>query len=121
MDEKDFENCLERALKEIPDNFRKYLDNVIISWDNEPDSDILHKMGSGTLFGLYQGVPLPERNTAYNMILPDKITIFKKPIERHFKSKSEIIKQIKRTLIHELGHYFGLSEIEIRNAMNDWK
>jgi predicted Zn-dependent protease with MMP-like domain len=111
-----FERLVEQALATVPRRFRDALRNVAIVVEDEPPPDVLEEMGiepPDTLFGLYHGTPLPEREWAYGNALPDTISIYRRPIEEACETEEEMIRTIGETLIHELGHYFGLSEAEI--------
>ncbi|MDQ7822427.1 MAG: metallopeptidase family protein [Candidatus Eremiobacteraeota bacterium] len=117
MEQRRFEHYIAQALRQLPEEFSRALDNVEITWDDKPSPSLVRKMGGGFIFGLYEGVPLTRRDQGYSLALPDKITIYKNPIEQVYRSEKEIIEEIRRTVIHELGHHFGLSEQEIREAM----
>jgi predicted Zn-dependent protease with MMP-like domain len=113
---RDFEKLVEHALETIPRDFRDAIRNMAIVIEDEPSDDLLDEMGiepEGTLLGLYQGIPLPERPWAEGNTLPDRVTLFQGPIEDVGEEERDIVKVIGETLIHELGHYFGLSEEEI--------
>lgn len=116
MTRKRFEKLVERALRTIPRRFRDAMANVAVVVEDEPSVDLLDDMEiepGETLFGLYQGTPLPERGWTYGNTLPDRVTIFQRPIEDECDDDEEIVKTIGETVIHEFGHYFGLSEEEI--------
>jgi predicted Zn-dependent protease with MMP-like domain len=116
MTRKQFERLVEEALQTIPRRFRREMQNVAVIVEDAPSADLLEDMGidpPDTLFGLYQGVPLTERSWSYSSTLPDRIVIFQHPIEDACESDDEIIVAIGETVIHEFGHYFGLSEEEI--------
>ena len=116
MRRRDFEKLVEHALETIPRDFRDAIRNMAIVIEDEPSDDLLDEMGiepEGTLLGLYQGIPLPERPWAQGNTLPDRVTLFQGPIEDVGEEERDIVKVIGETLIHELGHYFGLSEKEI--------
>lgn len=116
MTRKRFEKLVERALRTIPRRFRDAMANVAVVVEDEPSVDLLDDMEiepGETLFGLYQGTPLPERGWTYDNTLPDRVTIFQRPIEDECDDDEEIVKTIGETVIHEFGHYFGLSEEEI--------
>lgn len=108
------------ALDDLPKKFAKRIENVEIVVEDEPSSSQLRQLGLDprreTLFGLYQGVPLSQRGTSYGMTLPDKITIFYRPLVRTFHSPDAIRREVTRTVVHEVGHYFGLDDDEIRSA-----
>jgi predicted Zn-dependent protease with MMP-like domain len=111
-----FTRLVEEALTEIPPRFRREMKNVAVVVEDEPSQDILDDLEveeGDTLFGLYQGTPLPERQWAHGNQLPDRISIYQKPIEEACEDTEDIIVCIAETVIHEFGHYFGLSEEEI--------
>jgi predicted Zn-dependent protease with MMP-like domain len=107
----DFYELVERAVDGLPPELSRLLDNVAIVVDEWPDySTPLVSSGPGeTLYGLYEGVPLTERGAGYYGVLPDKITIFRGPLERDF-AKDELEKQVRITVVHEIAHYFGFDE-----------
>ena len=111
-----FEKLVERALRTIPRRFRDAMTNVAVVVEDEPSPALLDEMEidpGETLFGLYQGTPLPERSWGHGNTLPDRVTIYQRPIEDECDTDDEIVKTIGETVIHEFGHYFGLSEEEI--------
>jgi predicted Zn-dependent protease with MMP-like domain len=111
-----FERLVAEAVELIPPHFRREIRNLALVVEDEPSEDLLEEMEiepPDTLYGLYQGVPLPERGWAHGNTLPDQITIFQRPIEEDCEGEDEIRVAIGETLIHEVGHYFGLSEEEI--------
>ncbi|MCL5036631.1 MAG: metallopeptidase family protein [Chloroflexi bacterium] len=113
MDEKSFDHAVKRALRELPDEFRKLIDNVEIDVRDEPDAEMKKKLAPrGELLGLYQGVPLVQRGIYYSS-MPDRVLLFRGPIHRICRDQDEVVMQIKATLIHEIGHYFGLKENEM--------
>lgn len=107
----DFYELVERALDGLPPELSALLDNVAIVVDDWPDySTPLVSGGPGeTLYGLYEGVPLTERSAGYYGFLPDKITIFRGPLERDFATE-ELEEQVRITVVHEIAHYFGFDE-----------
>ena len=117
MRRREFEKLVEEALGTIPANFRDAIANMAIVVEDEPSDDLLEAVGidpPDTLLGLYQGTPLPERSATHGNNLPDVVTLFQGPIEDEAEGDPEqIVYEIGETLIHELGHYFGLSEEEI--------
>lgn len=117
-----FESIVAEVLETIPDTFRKELDNVAITVELWPSIEDLKSIRShpGTLlFGLYRGVPKTKRGLYYSAVLPDKITIFAGPILSISQSSEELKEQIRKTVIHEIGHYFGMSEEDIRKAFEN--
>ena len=107
----DFYDLVERALDGLPPELSRLLDNVAIVVDEWPEySTPLVSDGQGeTLYGLYEGVPLTERGAGYYGVLPDKITIFRGPLERDFRT-AELEEQVRITVVHEIAHYFGFDE-----------
>jgi predicted Zn-dependent protease with MMP-like domain len=111
-----FEQLVADALSGIPRRFRAAMTNIVISVEDEPSRALLREMEiepPDTLFGLYQGTPLTERRWDYGNSLPDRILLFQGPHERDAEDRDDLIASISETLIHEIGHYFGLSEEEI--------
>lgn len=111
-----FKGLVEEALDEIPPRFRAEMKNVAVIVEDEPPQHILDEMeidADDTLFGLYQGIPLPERRWDYGNALPDRISIYQFPIEAACADEDEIRDCVAETVIHEFGHYFGMSEEEI--------
>ena len=107
----DFYELVERALEGLPPELAELLDNVAIVVDDWPDpaSQLAGDENADTLYGLYEGVPLTERGSGYYGILPDKITIFRGPLERDFWQE-ELEEQIRITVVHEIAHHFGFDE-----------
>ncbi len=117
MDPEAFEQLVIEALEGLPQEILNYLDNVAITIADWPTPDELARAGvaSGyTLFGLYEGVPLTGRTTHYGLVPPDKITIFRGPLLRRFRTKQRLREEVRRTIIHEIAHHFGMTEEQIR-------
>ena len=111
-----FTRLVEEALTEIPRRFRDAMTNVAVVVEDEPPPHVLEDLEvepGESLFGLYQGTPLPERSWAHGNALPDRISIYQRPIEEAAEDHEDIIVCVAETVIHEFGHYFGLSEEEI--------
>ena len=116
LSKEDFTRLVEEALRDIPSRFRDAMTNIAIVVEDEPPADLLAELEiepPDSLYGLYQGTPLTERNWGHGNALPDRITLFKIPIEEDSEDHEDVIVCIAETLIHEIGHYFGLSEEEI--------
>ena len=116
MTRAEFERLVVEAITLIPRRFRREMKNLALVVEEEPSAELLEEMEiepPNSLFGLYQGTPLPERTWGYGNTLPDRITLFQRPIEEDCEDEDEIRATIGETLIHEVGHYFGLSEEEI--------
>jgi predicted Zn-dependent protease with MMP-like domain len=113
---KAFERHVADALASIPRRFRKAMQNIAIVVEDEPSAALLADMEiepPDTLLGLYQGTPLTERSWDYGNALPDRILIFQGPHERAAEDEDDLVVAIAETLIHEIGHYFGMSEDQI--------
>jgi predicted Zn-dependent protease with MMP-like domain len=109
-----FEQRVADALASIPGRFRDALKNLVIVVEDEPSRELLDEMEvEDTLLGLYQGTPLTERGWGYGNVLPDRVLIFQGPHEREADNDDDLVVAIAETLIHEIGHYFGLTEEEI--------
>jgi predicted Zn-dependent protease with MMP-like domain len=111
-----FERLVAEAVTLIPARFRREMKNLALVVEEEPSEELLEEMEiepPDSLYGLYQGTPLPERTWGFGNTLPDRITLFQRPIEEDCEDEDEIRVVIGETLIHEVGHYFGLSEEEI--------
>ncbi|MGI2335758.1 MAG: metallopeptidase family protein [Dehalogenimonas sp.] len=113
MKRENFSELVAQALDNLPEAFLELLDNVEITVDDYPDRYQLQGDDQMSLLGLYEGVPLTERGAHYNLVLPDKITLFQKPIEAICSSDAEIIAQVEETVRHEVAHHFGLSDDEL--------
>jgi predicted Zn-dependent protease with MMP-like domain len=112
----EFERHVADALASIPRRFRDAMRNIAIVVEDEPSTELLDEMEiepPDTLLGLYQGVPLTERRWDHGNTLPDRVLIFQGPHEREAEDDDDLVVAIGETLIHEIGHYFGLSEEEI--------
>jgi predicted Zn-dependent protease with MMP-like domain len=123
MDRPSFEKLVTKSLQRLPGKFRKRLHNLVIDIEDQPPQTLLDDMGisSGTLFGLYQGVPLPEREWNYGNSLPDRIVIYQKVIERTASSDNEIEEIVLDTVVHEIGHYFGFDDATLRSIEEERK
>ncbi len=116
MTRAEFERLVVEAVMLIPKRFRREMKNLALVVEEEPSAELLEDMEiepPDSLYGLYQGTPLPERTWDHGNALPDRITLFQRPIEEDSEDEDEIRAAIGETLIHEVGHYFGLSEEEI--------
>jgi predicted Zn-dependent protease with MMP-like domain len=116
MTRAEFEQLVAEAVTLIPSRFRREIKNLAVIVEPEPSPDVLEEMGiepPDSLYGLYSGTPLTERGWSYGNQLPDRITLYQHPIEEDCEDEDEMRVVIGETLIHEIGHYFGLSEQEI--------
>lgn len=111
-----FERLVADALRSIPRRFRDAMHNIAVVVEDEPSAELLDEMEiepPDTLLGLYQGTPLTERSWDFGNRLPDRILIFQGPHERDAEDEADLVVAIGETLIHEVGHYFGMSEEQI--------
>ncbi len=118
MEREKFEALVEEALAKIPKDFKKYLDNIAVIVEDKPSRGALTRSGAspyGSLLGLYHGVPFKHRGPYYGNLPPDVIVIYQQTIERICRTDEEIRAKIKEVVLHEVGHYFGLSERELRD------
>jgi len=118
MDNNDFEKLVREGIGSIPKEFLDKIANVAIVIENNPTTEQSKKLkirGNQVLFGLYEGIPRTKR-FGYGQVLPDKITIFKEQIESIATSDEEIRQLVKDTVWHEIGHYFGMDEKQVREA-----
>jgi predicted Zn-dependent protease with MMP-like domain len=116
MQREKFESLVADALASIPRHFRDAMQNLVIVVEDEPSRALLREMDispPGTLLGLYTGTPLTERRWDYGNTLPDRVMIFQGPHEREAEDEDDLVVAIAETLIHEIGHYFGMSEEQI--------
>ncbi len=117
ISEKEFDKIVRKAIKRIPSDIRGYLNNIAISVKNRPTGKMMEKMDlppEAILFGVYQGIPLIERSATSPPLFPDTILLFQEPIEEVCENKEEIEDQIEITVVHEIAHFFGISEERLR-------
>jgi predicted Zn-dependent protease with MMP-like domain len=115
MTKQDFDNLVQHVLQQLPRRFKNKLKNITVETKDRPSRKLLKDMGitSGTLFGLYHGVPLTEREWNYANILPDRIVIYQQPIENAALTEKEVETIVRDTVMHEVGHYFGFLDEEL--------
>ena len=123
MTDSEFESAVEEALGCIPERFLDALENVAVVVEDEPNDYHLETLEEpdclgasvcdNELLGLYDGVSLPDRADGYDSDVPDVITVFKGPHERCFGSRAEIVEEIGKTVVHEIGHYFGIDDARL--------
>ena len=113
-----FKEFAEKALEILPEEYKKYFINITVIIEDYPDGEDTNRLNTRKelLLGLFSGVPYPRKGGFFDIPypLPDKIILFQKNIERICSSEAELIEQIRKTLIHEVGHYFGLSEKDLK-------
>jgi predicted Zn-dependent protease with MMP-like domain len=109
----EFERLVAEALDSLPDDLARAMENVEVVVEDEPPRELVGKLPRGTtLFGLYQGTPLTKRAN-YEGVLPDKISIFRGPIERRARPAESIKDQVRKTVIHEVAHHFGIDDARL--------
>jgi len=113
MTRRQFEALVERALRRLPKTFKARIANIAVVVEDWADAATLAEMGiepPDTLYGLYRGIDLTRRDTSYGNVLPDVVTIYQGPIEADAVDEEEMADIVRETVIHELGHYFGLDD-----------
>ena len=113
MERRQFEQLVVESLHALPQEFQERLDNIEVVVEDEPTVEQLAENGlesADSLLGLYEGVPLTERSAHYGLVLPDKISIFKRAIEKACQSDTEIRAEIQCVILHEIAHYFGFDD-----------
>jgi predicted Zn-dependent protease with MMP-like domain len=113
---KDFDHIIKQAIARIPEEIRRNLDNVLISVQPRPGRELLEELGFAPdeeLFGVFSGVPLPERSPTDPPLYPDVIYIFQEPLEAFCRSREELIEEIEITVVHEIAHFVGFGDDEL--------
>lgn len=121
INDMEFETLINRAMEELPQEYIRNLNNVAITYADEPTPEQLKKQGvreGSLLLGLYEGIPQTQRGAGYTFVLPDKITLFKHPIMQVSHDESSLFAQVKRTLWHEIAHHYGLGHDTIHRLEN---
>jgi predicted Zn-dependent protease with MMP-like domain len=116
LSDEEFDRLITRAMDELPQKYIEGLDNVAIVYADEPTEEQKIKMkldNHHLLLGLYEGIPLTQRGSGYTFVLPDKITLFKNQILATVHNDTELFERIKRTLWHEIAHFYGLNHARI--------
>ncbi len=116
VDEAAFEQIVSDGIDAVPGKYLSRLDNVAFVVEDEPSAEQRQRMQLKpyeTLFGLYEGIPMTKRGSNYNLVLPDKITIFKKPLEHASNSLADLKERVRHTVWHEVAHFFGLEHQQI--------
>jgi predicted Zn-dependent protease with MMP-like domain len=111
-----FETLVYRAIDTLPEEFKNKLENVDVlveDWPNQRQINQFRLRSKAQLLGLYEGVPQTQRGSGYNLVPPDKITIFQRPIEMECRSDQEIEAEIGRVVKHEIAHHFGIGDARL--------
>ncbi len=122
LTKKEFEETVVSALEGLPTFFKKKMENIDVVVEDEAPHDLLSEMELRSpfdLLGLYQGIPFDRRGFYYGNVLPDKITLFQLPIESICRTEEEVKEKIREVVIHEVGHYFGLSDERLRELEHE--
>ncbi len=117
MDRERFQELVTRAVNSLPPEFRDKLENIDVVVEDWPSQSQLVEVGlrrGEALLGLYEGAPRTMRSRRYGLVPPDKITIFQKPIEAGCRYDAEITEEVKRVVLHEIAHYFGIGDARLR-------
>jgi predicted Zn-dependent protease with MMP-like domain len=117
MQREKFEELVDIVVSRLPEEFRELLENIDIIVEDWPSKNQVKRLGLRSrysLLGLYEGTPRTERGQNYNLALPDKITIFQRPLESQCRSLTELKAEISRTVKHEIAHYFGIDDERLR-------
>jgi predicted Zn-dependent protease with MMP-like domain len=117
LGEDEFADLVEQAMAEVPDEFRPFLENLTVDVEARPDAEVVGRFGPGArqrLLGLYRGVPLPGKSVSAPVDWPERVTVYQRNIERICGTRAEAVRQIRRTVLHEIGHHFGLDEAALR-------
>ena len=113
MNRREFEELVERALRKLPRGFKDKIKNVAVVVEDWADDETLADVGiepPDTLYGLYRGIDLTRRDSGYGNVLPDTVTIYQGPIEEDCDDEEEMAELVRETVVHEIGHYFGLDD-----------
>ena len=117
MSRDEFERVVAAALDGLPGEVAALLENIAVVVEDEPSDDDLASVGldpeTETLFGLYHGLAMPERGASYGNVLPDRIVIYRRPLLEACGDRAELVREIRDTVIHEVGHYFGLGDDDL--------
>ena len=113
MDRTRFIRLVRRALRDVPPPFREHLREIDIVVKRRPNRSDLEQADldpGETMYGFYRGVPLTERGSGYNLVAPDVIDVYQEPLEQDFPDDDELVAEIRATVLHELGHFFGIDD-----------
>jgi predicted Zn-dependent protease with MMP-like domain len=115
VDRQRFEALVEEAVQSLPRRFKKHLHNIAIMVEDRPGRSALRATRAGSLLGLYHGLPYKDRGATYGSPVPDVIVIYQEPIESLSSTEEEVRDRVRRVVLHEVGHYFGMTEQELRD------
>ena len=124
MERETFEELVRQALATLPKEIAERMSNVDVEVQERPTERQLRSLGvpSGqTLLGLYQGIPLTRRTSGYNLVSPDRITIFQRPLELTSRGDDDLVARVRDTVIHEIAHHFGISDERLQEMERERK
>jgi predicted Zn-dependent protease with MMP-like domain len=116
--DEEFEDVVQDAIASIPEGFKHYLEEIAVDIEDEPDEATCREMklrSPRQLLGLYRGTPLTRRNVHDSFRFPDRIVIYQRNLERMCRTREQMVAEIRKTVLHEVGHHFGLSERQLRD------
>lgn len=122
MDREAFEELVTEAIDSLPEEFAEALDNVSVvvqDWPSRRQISAMRLRSRWALLGLYEGIPQTSRGDGYNMVLPDRITLFRKPIEAQCRTKEQVRRAVQDTVKHEIAHHFGISDARLRQLESE--
>ena len=122
MNRRRFEALVEKAMRKLPKKFKDKIKNVVVVVEDWADDETLSEMGiepPDTLYGLYRGIDITRRDSGYGNVLPDTVTIYQGPIEEDCGDEEEMADLVRETVIHEIGHYFGLDDETMHRIEDD--
>lgn len=124
ISDEQFDQLISQAMDELPEEYMSRLNNVAITYEDDPSPEQRQELKlrcNQTLFGLYQGIPMTKRNNSYNLVPPDRITLFKNPMLAVSHDLASLKAQVKHTLWHEVAHFFGLDHDRIHDIESKWR
>lgn len=124
MERETFEELVRQAVATLPEEITERMSNVDVEVQEQPTERQLRSLGvpSGrTLLGLYQGIPLTRRTSGYNLVSPDRIIIFQRPLELTSRGDDDLVKRVRDTVVHEIAHHFGISDERLQEMERERK
>lgn len=113
----EFADAVSEALDSLPDDFGPYMEDLVVDIEDSPDDQTLADLNMRdrrSLLGLYRGVPLTNRSVGQMLRIPERIVLYQRNIERICRTRDQVVDQIRRTVLHEVGHHFGMDEAQLR-------
>jgi len=113
----EFADAVGEALASLPDEFRPYMEELAVDIEDVPDAQTMSDLGikdRRSLLGLYRGVPLTNRSVGQMLRIPERVVLYQRNIERVCRTREQVVDQIRRTVLHEVGHHFGMGEAQLR-------